>query len=550
VVGGLGRIWLAFAATAVAATVWAAEVPAATVYDPVKLGEAPRSTDTHLVVDSRGITTVVWTGFRHEGSEVYYLVKARRIYPDGSFGAEQLLSEPNVDSTASDAAVDGDGRVTVSWTSDGIVHSRRINADTSLDPIKNLSPLDRVSTSSRVVAGPGGRTTVVWEVFSYDQVQVRSVSADGAVGPLQTLSAAADDAITPEAVVDGSGRVTVAWESTEGANRSIRTQRLNSNGTLDGPIRTVSNVESGDSSVYQPALAVDSSGRVTVVWSKNLRTGFLMSESWVQHRRLGAGGPPDGPIQDLSPVGGGAKLWGYARPDVAVDSLGRATVVWTRADDSTLRWVQSRRVAENGSLEPLKEITGLPPENGAVKAIVAAAGPNVTTAWQQPINPNMRVRSASLDPFTGDRGPIATRSTGSISGDFEDAGDHSLGVRPDGTAVVVWKKAIDVETSFARVVPVVSIVKAPKAKTKKRKAVFQFLSDEAFSSFECKLDKQGWKPCGSPVKYGKLKSGKHVFSVRASLAGSTSDVLTHRWKVQGKKKGKGGKKRRALATLG
>jgi hypothetical protein len=63
--------------------------------------------------------------------------------------------------------------------------------------------------------------------------------------------------------------------------------------------------------------------------------------------------------------------------------------------------------------------------------------------------------------------------------------------------------------------PQTKIAKGPKAKTHATTVKFKFSSSEAGSTFECKLDKKPFKPCGSPKKYKKLKPGKHVFKVWA-----------------------------------
>jgi hypothetical protein len=49
----------------------------------------------------------------------------------------------------------------------------------------------------------------------------------------------------------------------------------------------------------------------------------------------------------------------------------------------------------------------------------------------------------------------------------------------------------------------------------KRTATFRFASGERGSTFSCKLDKKKFTPCTSPKTYKKLKSGNHVFRVRA-----------------------------------
>ena len=82
--------------------------------------------------------------------------------------------------------------------------------------------------------------------------------------------------------------------------------------------------------------------------------------------------------------------------------------------------------------------------------------------------------------------------------------------------------------------PETTIDKGPKKKTKKRKAKLKFSSDESGSSFECKLDKKGFKPCESPYKK-KVKVKKHKFLVRATdVAGNVDPTAAKRkWKVLG-----------------
>jgi CSLREA domain-containing protein len=63
--------------------------------------------------------------------------------------------------------------------------------------------------------------------------------------------------------------------------------------------------------------------------------------------------------------------------------------------------------------------------------------------------------------------------------------------------------------------PQTAIVKAPKKSSPSRVARFKFASDEPSAAFQCKLDGGPFKACKSPVKYGGLKPGKHVFRVRA-----------------------------------
>jgi CSLREA domain-containing protein len=64
--------------------------------------------------------------------------------------------------------------------------------------------------------------------------------------------------------------------------------------------------------------------------------------------------------------------------------------------------------------------------------------------------------------------------------------------------------------------PTATITKGPKAQTTSTTAKFKFKSNEAGSTFQCKLDKGKFKKCKSPKTYKKLKPGRHVFKVRAT----------------------------------
>lgn len=70
--------------------------------------------------------------------------------------------------------------------------------------------------------------------------------------------------------------------------------------------------------------------------------------------------------------------------------------------------------------------------------------------------------------------------------------------------------------------PGTTITKRPVNKSNKRKAKFTFESDEAGSTFACKLDEKAFKACSSPKVY-KVKPGKHTFQVRAIDAAGNGD---------------------------
>jgi hypothetical protein len=88
------------------------------------------------------------------------------------------------------------------------------------------------------------------------------------------------------------------------------------------------------------------------------------------------------------------------------------------------------------------------------------------------------------------------------------------------------------------IAPETTITKAPKNKTKRKRATFEFASSEPGSTFACAVDDQALKvPCTSPYTV-KVKKGKHTFQVRATDAGGNVDgsPATDTWKVKKKRK--------------
>ncbi len=81
--------------------------------------------------------------------------------------------------------------------------------------------------------------------------------------------------------------------------------------------------------------------------------------------------------------------------------------------------------------------------------------------------------------------------------------------------------------------PDTEIDKGPRNRTHRRGARFRFSSDEAGASFECKLDRGKFFSCESPLRFQRLRRGRHVFRVRAIDASGNVDgsVAVLRWRV-------------------
>ena len=80
-------------------------------------------------------------------------------------------------------------------------------------------------------------------------------------------------------------------------------------------------------------------------------------------------------------------------------------------------------------------------------------------------------------------------------------------------------------------IPHTLITFAPGAKTHLRSPVFRFTDStgQGGTSFRCKVDRQGWKPCSSPLRLKRLHAGKHTLEVLAvNGAGAAEPQATKR----------------------
>jgi subtilisin-like proprotein convertase family protein len=114
---------------------------------------------------------------------------------------------------------------------------------------------------------------------------------------------------------------------------------------------------------------------------------------------------------------------------------------------------------------------------------------------------------------------------GQASGDAQAA--------PPASATVTVRDRSAVRSSADTTAPETTIEKAPRGRTTRATARLRFSSNEAGSSFECKLDKRKWKPCSPPRKLKRLRAGKHRFAVRAIDAAGNVDPspAKRRWRV-------------------
>ncbi len=187
--------------------------------------------------------------------------------------------------------------------------------------------------------------------------------------------------------------------------------------------------------------------------------------------------------------------------------------------------------------------SGIFPANGATCAISFSRGPATgsgcdnfqTTASPQFVNPgandyHLQAGSPMIDAGNpANPGFVVDLDGGprSVDGNCDGTPRRDIGADERATSCPAPPPAADTDP------PETEITKAPKLKTRKRKAKFKFSSDEPGSNFECKLDKRDFAPCSSPFRK-KVRRKRHTFQVVATDDAGNADPTpaTHAWKVK------------------
>ena len=235
----------------------------------------------------------------------------------------------------------------------------------------------------------------------------------------ETIGTAGASRGFPRVAVDSEGRGFVVWHNYgRGISRNgwIQAVRVGIAGRTDSP-RLLSD-PSRDAA--NPELGVDGNGRATIVWQDR-------SSGRVQWTRLGAGGLQT--AVETMPGDG-------AYPQVAVSEGGAAVVAWTAFEDGLPWSLRAVLIQPDGSMGPVQQLDG---SAGSVdgedfyRVAIDSLG-RATVVWEDLNNGKPAVYAAKLDE-EGDAGP---RRMLSIPGKLSYIG--SVAVDQTGVSTVAWSE--------------------------------------------------------------------------------------------------------------
>lgn len=189
-----------------------------------------------------------------------------------------------------------------------------------------------------------------------------------------------------DVAVDAQGNYVVVWSAVADGNSEILAQRFKATGEALGSAIRVNTDPTGIPSIpfdFAPAVATTKDGGFVVVWMSLLPAGngFSGTPPAVYARRFNNAGAPLSAQAKIS-----TGLVGGERPDVCVDTSGRAVAVWTSVDgfrpfEPNKKGVSARRVSPAGAPQGREIVVAKPLASSAEAAVSCGKGNTFVVVW-------------------------------------------------------------------------------------------------------------------------------------------------------------------------
>ena len=343
---------------------------------------AGSSSESRIAADSRGNIYVVWNDGNPSAFEIFF---SRSTDGGATFSAPQNLSN-NVGSSFSPAiALDSGGNINVVWTDntpghDDILFSRSTNGGVTFSAPQNLSNNTGDSFNSQIGVDSSGNINVVWEDDSPGNLDIffsRSTNGGATFSAPQDLSNSIGHSEIPQIAVDNSGNVNVAWQDDTPGNFDVFFTRSTDGGATFSVPQNLSH-DNGASIFVE--IGLDSAGNINMVWqdTTSLNSGILYTRST-------DGGATFTLPQNLSNDSGSTQF-----PQLAVDSGGKINVVWednssgnfeilfTHSTDGGASFSTPKNLSNSGGLSSFPQIG-------------VDSGGNINTIWEDNTSGNFDI---------------------------------------------------------------------------------------------------------------------------------------------------------------
>ncbi len=264
-----------------------------------------------LAVDSTGNAMIAWSTPDASGTSSIY---GLRFFP-GRWASSLALEKSTYNALAPDVAMNAAGNAMIAWAQgDGTAMS--IYARTYTKTYGAITLIETGSgqaSSPQVAVDKNGNAIVVWQqkVGPISNIYANRY-ASGAWGTAKLLDALSGSAENPQIAIDGSGNAIAVWQQQVGAVYNIYASRYAS-----GAWSTAKLIDTLAGTATDPQIAMDSAGNAFAVWQQV--DDAAHSSIYAARYSAGAWAAPT-VLETVT-----ADCY---RPQIAMDSSGRAVVVW------------------------------------------------------------------------------------------------------------------------------------------------------------------------------------------------------------------------------
>jgi hypothetical protein len=322
-------------------------------------------------------------------------------------------------------AVDGAGDAISVWArsngSNDVVQAAVKPAGEAWEAPATLSEVGQEASETQLAADSAGAAIVVWRRFNGSNyvVQAAVKPAGEAWGSPATLSEAGQEASEPQVAVDAVGDATVVWRRSNGSNYLVQAAVK----PAGKPWETPATLSEAGQDAHAPEIAVDPAGDATVVWTRSNGSNDVVQAA------VKPAGEPWAKAATVSQAGQQA-----SEPQVAVDSAGDATAVWTRyigqSSGGMSNYVVQAAVKPAGEAwEAPTTVSEEGQEEGFEPRVAVDSAGDATAIWKRFIYGENRLIETAAKPAGK---PWETPTT------FEAGSDPRIEVNAAGDAAAVW----------------------------------------------------------------------------------------------------------------
>lgn len=293
----------------------------------------------------------------------------------------------------------------------------------SWSPPVQISILGQNASSPQIAVNKLGDATAIWYRYNGENLIIQSSTKPCGGNWSETpenISQRGYDSFNPQIAIDSSGNITVIWEVIIDGYSMIQTSTKPFHGSWQMNPDTLS---PQNQNAFTPQISIDRHGNVTAVWSQCDGNRSIIKAS----RKLFEGKWQTAP-ESVSPPGQDG-----CKPQIAIDAFGNVTVVWhANYDEQSI--IQASTRLFNGNWQIVPDKLSCSGENAADPKIIIDPFGNATVVWHQYDGISGMIR-ASTRPFEGDW----QQEPDTLSCKFKKAFAPQIANDSFGNVIVVWE---------------------------------------------------------------------------------------------------------------